>query len=401
MDFSLPESLRGLLPELRAFVDETIVPLEERIHEGFFALEPALDELRRRARAQGWWLPQIPKGHGGMGLSVLEHALVSEVLGRSPLGHYVLGCQAPDAGNMEILIEFGTPQQRDRWLKPMLEGRARSCFAMTEPDRAGSNPVWLGTTARRDGSDFVIDGHKWFTTAADGAAFAIVMAVTEPAAAPHERASMLIVPGDAPGFELVRNISIMGEAGEGWMSHAEVRFDGVRVPADHVLGAPGKGFAIAQARLGPGRIHHCMRWMGICGRAFDAMVERAASRELGPGDTLGSRQTVQNWIAECRAEIESVRLLVLKAAWTIDHVGAKAAREEISLIKFHASEVLMRVVDRAIQVHGALGMTDDLVLSFFYRHERAARIYDGPDEVHKSVVARRILGRAGGKGRTP
>jgi acyl-CoA dehydrogenase len=399
MDFSVPTSVRALLPELRTFIEQEVEPLEDRMHEGFFAIEPALNELRHRARANGWWLPQISKTHGGMGLCVLEHALVSEVLGRTPFGHYVLGCQAPDAGNMEILIEFGTPTQRERWLDPLLDGRTRSCFAMTEPDRAGSNPVWLGTTARRDGSDFVLDGHKWFTTAADGAAFAIVMAVTEPAAAPHERASMLIVPTDTAGFELVRNIPIMGEAGQGWMSHAEVRFDGARVPADHVLGAPGRGFAIAQARLGPGRIHHCMRWMGICDRAFGAMVERAATRELAPGDVLGTRQTVQNWIAESRAEIESARLLVLKAAWTIDDVGAKAAREDISLIKFHASEVLMRVVDRAIQVHGALGMTDDLVLSHFYRHERAARIYDGPDEVHKSVVARRILERLVGKGK--
>ena len=399
MDFATPHTLRSLLPELRSFVDEELQPLERRLHEGFFALEPELHELRRRARSRGWWLPQISREHGGMGLSVLEHALVSEVLGRSPLGHYVLGCQAPDAGNMEVLIELGTPQQRERWLDPLLDGRIRSCFAMTEPDRAGSNPVWLGTTARRDADAYVIDGRKWFTTAADGAAFAIVMAVTEPEASPHERASMIIVPTDTPGFERVRNIPIMGEAGEGWMSHAEIRLNGVRVGADNVLGAPGQGFAIAQARLGPGRIHHCMRWMGICARAFDAMLERAASRALGPGDLLGSRQTVQNWIAESRAEIDSTRLLVLKAAWTIDNVGIKAAREDISLIKFHAAEVLMRVVDRAIQVHGALGMTDDLILSHVYRHERGARIYDGPDEVHKSVVARRLLGRVAREGK--
>ncbi|HVI03690.1 MAG TPA: acyl-CoA dehydrogenase family protein, partial [Enhygromyxa sp.] len=267
----------------------------------------------------------------------------------------------------------------------------RSCFAMTEPDKAGSNPVWLSTTARREGDEFVIDGHKWFTTAADGAAFAIVMAVTEPDAAAHARASMLIVPTDTPGFERVRNIPIMGEAGHGWASHAEVRFTSCRVPAANMLGFPGAGFLIAQARLGPGRIHHCMRWIGICERAFDMMCRRAATRELAPGKLLGEKQTIQNWIAESRAEIDAARLAVLHAAWRIDAVGQKAARVEVSAIKFHVARVLRDVLERAIQTHGALGITDDTVLSFFYRHERGAQIYDGPDEVHKAVVAREIL----------
>jgi acyl-CoA dehydrogenase len=400
MDFAVPESLASTLDILRRFVDEHVIPLEAEVRTaGFVAVEPRLHELRQRARTAGWWLPQIAREHGGMGLRVLEHGLVSEVLGRSPLGHYVLNCQAPDAGNMELLLEHGTPAQRARWLAPLLRGEIRSCFAMTEPEHAGSNPVWLGTRARRDGDVWVLDGHKWFCTAADGAAFAIVMAVTEPEAAPHERASMIIVPTDTPGFRHVRNISVMGEAGDGWTSHAELRLDGVRVPLGDLLGRPGQGFALAQARLGPGRIHHCMRWIGLCERAFEEMARRAVARRLSPEQHLADTQTVQHWIAESRAQIDAARLLVLHAAWRIDHVGMKAAREDISLIKFHTAEVLMRVVDRAIQCHGALGITDDTVLSWIYRHERGARIYDGPDEVHKTVVARRILQRYASGGR--
>ncbi|MCB9715343.1 MAG: acyl-CoA dehydrogenase family protein [Myxococcales bacterium] len=394
MEFSIPPSLAPTLEALRRLVKEELFPLEPLAREsGFAAVEPRLQELRARCRERGLWLPQIPKAHGGMGLSVLEHGLVSEVLGRSPLGHYTLNCQAPDAGNMELLLEFGTEAQRERWLRPLLAGEIRSCFGMTEPEHAGSNPVWLGTRAVRDGDHWVIDGHKWFTSSADGAALCIVMAVTEPDAAPHERASMVLVPTDAEGFTLVRNIPVMGEAGDGWMSHAEVRLEGVRVPAENLLGASGRGFALAQARLGPGRIHHCMRWIGLCERAFDLMAQRALERRLSPEQRLGDTQTVQHWIAESRAEIDATRLLVLHAAWRIDEVGVKAAREDISLIKFHAASVLQRVVDRAIQCHGALGITEDTVLSWIYRHERGARIYDGPDEVHKTVVARRILRR--------
>lgn len=392
MEFSVPESIAATLDTLRRFVDDRVLPVEGVARrDGFDAVRSELVALRGEARAQGLWLPQIEKAHGGMGMSVLEHGMVSEVLGRSPLGHYALNCQAPDAGNMELLIEFGTPAQKDRWLVPLLEGKTRSCFGMTEPDHAGSNPVWMGTKAQLDGEHWVIDGHKWFTTAADGADFCIVMAVTEPDAAPHERASMIIVPTDTPGFTRVRNIPVMGEAGEGWMSHAELRLEGVRVHKDNLLGASGKGFALAQARLGPGRIHHCMRWIGLCERAFDLMANRAVTRKLAPDKRLGDTQTIQHWVAESRAEIDSARLLVLHAAWRIGNVGMKAARVDISLIKFHVAAVLQRVVDRAIQCHGALGITEDTVLSWIYRHERGARIYDGPDEVHKTVVARRIL----------
>ncbi|MEM6990448.1 MAG: phosphotransferase [Myxococcota bacterium] len=391
MDFSIPDHLRPTLSQLRSFVDEHVAPVEARGHEGFNALGGALVELRAKAKAAGLWLPQLPEAHGGMGLSVLEHGLVSEVLGRSPLGHYALNCQAPDAGNMEILIEYGSEGQHEQWLAPLLAGETRSCFGMTEPEHAGSNPTEMSTRAELVDGHWVINGHKWFTTGADGARFCIVMAVTDPDAPPHERASMIIVPTDAPGFENVRNISVMGEPGEGWMSHSEIRLTDVRVPEENLLGERAKGFSIAQARLGPGRIHHCMRWMGICNRVFEMMATRAATRKLGRGEVLGDKQTVQNWIAEAKADIDSTRLLVLHAAWSIDRVGAKAAREEISLIKFHAADTLMNLVDRAIQVHGALGITDDTMLSWVYRHERGARIYDGPDEVHKSVVARRIL----------
>jgi alkylation response protein AidB-like acyl-CoA dehydrogenase len=249
----------------------------------------------------------------------------------------------------------------------------------------------MASTATRDGDDYVIDGRKWFTSSADGARFVIVMAVSDPDAEPHRRASLLIVPTDTPGYYRIRNISCMGSEGDGWASHAEIAFEGCRVPRENLLGAEGEGFAIAQARLGPGRIHHAMRWIGICERAFEALCRRAAGRELAPGDPLGGRQIVQAWIAESRAEIDAARLLVLHTAWTIEALGAREARGAISLIKFHVAGVMQRVIDRALQAHGALGMSDDTVLSWFYRHERGARIYDGPDEVHKAVVARRIL----------
>jgi len=395
MEFSIPPELESRLDEISAFIETHVYPAERRFAEHEAHLDVIMQPIRDAAKAAGLWMPQIPKRDGGMGLGLMEHALVSERLGRSPLGNYALNCQAPDAGNMEILLEYGSRSQKQRWLTPLLAGEIRSCFSMTEPERAGSNPIWLGTTATRDGEGWVINGRKWFTTAADGAAFSIVMAVTDPEAPPHKRASMFIVPTDAPGFSLVRNIPIMGDVGEGWASHAEVAYDDVRVGDDALLGFPGAGFFIAQARLGPGRVHHCMRWMGICERAFGMMCERAATRELAPGEYLGQRQTIQNWIAESRAEIDSTRLLVLHAAWRIDAVGAKAAQIDIAAIKFHAAQTMLRVVDRAIQTHGALGITDDTVLSFFYRHERGARIYDGPDEVHKSSVARKILERYG------
>jgi acyl-CoA dehydrogenase len=392
MDFSIPEAMHDVLTRVRELLERELFPLEPvLVSQPFSALLPALSEIRRKVKQMGLWAPQIPGRFGGMGLSSIECALIAEELGRSPLGHYAVNSQAPDAGNMEILLEFGSAAQQEQWLMPLVRGEIRSCFAMTEPDHPGSNPVWMGTRAVGDAGDYVIDGRKWFTSAADGASFAIVMAVTDPDADPYRRASLLIVPTSTPGFRRLRNISCMGHTGDDWASHAEVLFEQCRVPRTNLLGTEGAGFAIAQARLGPGRIQHAMRWIGVCRRAFELMCRRAATRELRPGELLGSRQTVQNWIAESRAAIEAARLLVLHAAWTIDTQGIGAARESISLIKFHVAEVMQQVVDRAIQTHGALGISDDTVLSWFYRQERAARIYDGPDEVHKVVVAKRLL----------
>jgi alkylation response protein AidB-like acyl-CoA dehydrogenase len=383
-----------ILAAIREFVEEEVIPLEPLLlnHE-YDALAARLDDTRARARSLGLWLPQIPEEYGGMGLSLADHGLVSELLGRSPLGHYVFNCQAPDAGNMEILIEHGTPEQKERYLMPLLGGEIRSCFSMTEPENPGSNPTWMSTTAIKEGDDYVITGHKWFTTAAEGAAFAIVMAITNPEAPKHQRASQIIVPTATPGFRLVRKTSVMGERGAGWASHCEIMYDDVRVPQSNRLGAEGAGFLIAQERLGPGRIHHCMRWIGICERAFDIMCDYAVRREVAPGQPLAEQQTIQNWVADSRAEINAARLMVLDAARKIDDRGQAATREEIALIKFFVAGVLQRVLDRALQTLGALGMTDETPIAFWYRHERAARIYDGPDEVHRRSVARRILQR--------
>lgn len=397
MNFDLPEAVAPLLPRIRDVVERRLFPLERRLNEPFSALVDELEDVRREVKGLGLFLPQIPMEHGGLGLSVLEHAFVSQELGRSPLGHYAFNCQAPDAGNMEILMEFGTAEQKTRWLRPLLTGEIRSCFSMTEPEVAGSNPTWMLTRARREGDEYVLDGHKWFSSSADGASFAVVMAVTDPNAEKHRQASQILVPLPHPGVRLVRNVPVMGHAGDSWMSHAELAYENCRVPVSNVLKGEGEGFAIAQARLGPGRIHHAMRWLGICERSFELMVARAGARELSPGEPLWEKQIVQTWIAECRVAIDAARLKVLETAWKMDRHGQKAVREDISLIKFHVAKVMTDVVDRALQVHGALGMTDDTVLAFFYRHERAAHIYDGPDEVHKGVVARAILKRAGRK----
>ncbi len=394
MDFSIPESTQKMLDQMREIVERDVYPLEREAAEvGFDGIEPKLREIRVRTRAAGLWTPQLPKDAGGMGLGLVEHGLATEVMGSSPYGHYVFNCQAPDAGNMEILHKFGTDAQKQRWLAPLVAGEIRSCFSMTEPHTAGSNPTQLDCRAVADGDDYVINGHKWFTTAGDGAAFAIVMAVTNPDAPVHLRASQIIVPTDTPGFELVRNIPIMGQPGAGWASHAEIKYNDVRVPRANLLGDEGAGFTIAQERLGPGRIHHCMRWLGICERSLDLMCRRAASRKLDADTTLGHKQIIQAWIAESRAKITAARWMVLQTAWTVEQKGFAEARENISLIKFYVADVMMEVIDRAIQVHGALGITDDTILAHFYAHERGARIYDGPDEVHKMVVARRMLKR--------
>jgi alkylation response protein AidB-like acyl-CoA dehydrogenase len=393
MDFEIPARVKPLIKQLRAFVQEEVLPLEPAFLNGEFAdLLPQLQEVRARVRAAGLWAPHMPEGYGGMGLSLHEFAYVSEELGRSPLGHYLFNCQAPDIANMELLLRFGSEEQKRAYLEPLARGEIRSCFAMTEPEYPGSNPILMAASAVKERDDYVINGHKWFTTGAEGAAFTIVTALTNPDHPNrHQRASLIIVPLDRPGYKRIRNISIMGEAGSDHASHAEVLFEDVRVPQSNRLGPEGEGFRLAQERLGPGRIHHCMRWIGICERAIDLMCRRATTRRLSSSAYLSDQQAVQHWLAESRAVVDAARFLVLHAAWKIDQVGAAAARVEISTIKFHVAGVLQSVLDRAIQVHGALGVTDDTPLAHWYRHERAARIYDGPDEVHKWVVARQML----------
>jgi alkylation response protein AidB-like acyl-CoA dehydrogenase len=382
-----------LVPRYREFLEKYIIPLEQgAIYGSFRAHLPALQALRVKAKEEGLFAPHLPISHGGLGLSLVEFASISEVLGTSPLGHYVFNCNAPDIGNMELMHQFASPYLQETFLRPLERGEIRSCFAMTEPEHAGSNPVHMSTSAVREGDEYVINGHKWFTSSADGASFTIVMAVTNPSAEnKYEKASMILVPLDNPGYRMIRNIPIMGDEGEDYLSHSEVEFVNCRVPVSHLIGTEGSGFTLAQVRLGPGRIHHCMRWIGICERVLGMMCDRAIERELNPGHSLAMQQTIQNWIAESAAEIKASRLLVLNTAHIIENKGAKAAKEDISTIKFYVSDVLMKVIDRAIQVHGALGITDDTLLSFWYRHERGARIYDGPDEVHKSVLAKSIL----------
>ena len=389
----IPADTKDLLSKYRKFLENHVYPIEKEVIYGSFkSYLPKLKSLRDLAKKENLFAPHLPLSEGGLGLSLVEFAGISEILGSSPLGHYIFNCQAPDIGNMELMHQFASKGLKDKYLGPLQRGEIRSCFAMTEPEHAGSNPKHLSTLAVRDGDHYVINGHKWFTSSADGAQFTIVMAVTDPQNPnPYQRASMILVPLDNPGYKLVRNIPIMGDVGEDYMSHGEVRFTDCRVPVSNLIGSEGQGFVLAQQRLGPGRIHHCMRWIGICERALDLMCNRAVSRELDPGKTLALQQTIQNWIAESAASIKASRLLVMNTAYLIEQFGAKAAKEEISTIKFFVSDVLMKVLDRSIQVHGALGITDDTLLSFWYRHERGARIYDGPDEVHKSVLARSIL----------
>ena len=393
MDFSESPKVKAVRGIVRDFMEKEVYPLEPALRQqGFKALLPVLKEKRERARETGLWAAHLPEEFGGAGLSLTEFAHMSEELGKSPIGHYLFNVQAPDVGNMELLMAHGSPEQKERFLLPLARGEIRSCFTMTEPEFAGSNPVWMGTTARREGAEWVLRGHKWFASSADGAAFAICMAVTSPEAANvYRRASMILVPTDTPGFTLLGNASVMGERGGDWASHGEVSYQDARVPAANLLGVEGAGFVLAQERLGPGRIHHGMRWIGVCERAFDILCRHAATRELAPGKPLGSKQIVQQGIAESRAEIHAARLMVLHAAWRIEKEGAEAAREEISLIKVTVARTMQKVLDRAIQGLGALGMTDDTPLAWWYAHERAARIYDGADEVHLEAVARRIL----------
>ena len=391
------ERLKVLLPKIHAFVQSELIPLEaDFASKSWNEIAAVLESKREKIKALGLWGLHLPEREGGLGLTLCEFGQVSETLAFAPLfGHYAFNCQAPDIGNMELLSKFASEEIKAQFLHPLLEGNTRSCFAMTEPEFAGSNPVQMATNAVLEGDEYVLNGHKWFTSGADGSAFAIVMCVTNPDAAPHQRASMIIVPTATKGFNIIRNVSVFGHAGEGWASHAEVSFENCRIPVANLIGEEGAGFKLAQERLGPGRIHHCMRWIGISERAFDMMCTHAATREIESGVLLGEKQFIQGFISESRAEIDAARLLVLRTAYNIDKLGAATVRDEISAIKFYVANIMLAVLDRAIQVHGALGVSDDVILSTLYRHERGARIWDGADEVHKQNLALSILKKYG------
>ena len=377
----------ALRAEYRTFMDEHVYPNEQVLAREDDAADALIAELRGRAKEAGLWAPHLPPDAGGTGHGFLAYAHLNEEIGRVTWAQLVFNCQAPDAGNGEILHLFGTEEQKERFLRPLVEGETRSFFSMTEPEVSGADPTGLRTTAVLDGDEWVINGHKWFSSGAEGAGFGIVMAATEPDAGPYERMSQILVPAETKGIE-IRPVPILGHPGRGWSTHCEVWYRDVRVPAENVLGGRGAGFLIAQKRLGPGRIHHVMRWLGQMQRAFDLMCTRALEREAF-GGKLADKQTIQNWIADSAAEIQACRLLTLDAAHKID--AGDEARVEISLIKFYAAKVLTDVIDRALQVHGALGLTDRSPLGHMYQMARGAHIYDGPDEVHRMVVSRRIL----------
>ncbi|MCO5316114.1 MAG: acyl-CoA dehydrogenase family protein [Solirubrobacterales bacterium] len=399
MDFEPSAETTELLERVREFMDTQIYPREAELHAALDAEVregvPYPEELvgiRERARADGLWNLFLPDEEYGAGLENAAYAPLCEEMGRSPiLAPMAFNCSAPDTGNMEILLEHGTDQQKQRWLEPLLEGRIRSCFSMTEPATAGSDPTLLAATAELDGDEWVVNGRKWFTSGATGADLAIAMVITEPDGNPYARASMILVPTDTPGFELVRPIPVMGHTGG--PGHGEIQYTDCRVPKENLLGPRGAGFLIAQDRLGPGRIHHCMRAIGTAERAHEMMCLRAADREAF-GGPLSDKQFVQEFIASSRMEIDQARLLTLNAAWKMDHLGKREARQEISMIKVVAANMVMNVLDRAIQVHGSLGMTDDTPLAIMWRFSRMLRLADGPDEVHKMVIARREVGRA-------
>jgi acyl-CoA dehydrogenase len=395
MDFTPSPRVEELRKRIVAFLEEHIYPIEldlghdEHLVRAGVPYPPRMVEIRKKAKAAGLWNFFLP-GAKGAGLTNWEYGILCEEMGRSLAAPVAFNCHAPDTGNIEILEEFGTPAQQKEWLAPLLAGEIRSCFSMTEPEVAGSDPTTLQTRAVKDGDHWVINGHKWFTSGAVGASVAIVMVVSDPDAAPHLRASMILVPTDAKGFHLVRPVSVMGHSGGG--GHCEIRYEDCRVPVTSTLGPEGGGFLIAQSRLGPGRIHHCMRAIGAAERALELMCKRANTR-VAFGEPLARKQFVQDMIATSRMEIDQARLLTLYAAWKMDAVGKREARQEISMIKVVAANVVMQVLDRAIQVHGALGVTDDTPLAAMWRGLRMLRLADGPDEVHKMVIARRELAR--------
>ncbi len=395
-DFSTEPEFQEKLDWMRDFVRAEIWPLEtvfEELEQS--AIDQIYAPLQQEVKSRGLWAAHLDAELGGQGFGQLKLGLMHEILGTSPLAPNAFGCQAPDSGNSEILALSGSPEQKERYLHPLLAGDLKSAFSMTEPHTAGSDPTLLQTRAVSDGEDYVINGRKWFSSNGSIADFLIVMAVTDPEARPHQRATMFIVPVDTPGVTIVRDVATMEHPAEEYGKlggHAEVIYEDVRVPSSSRLGAEGMGFLLAQQRLYPGRIHHCMRWLGVAGRAFDMLCERSTFR-VAHGKELGRHQSVQNWIADSAAEMQAARLMTLHAAWVMDTQGVAAARIPISLIKFYGANVLFDVIDRSVQAHGALGYSCDLPLEAMYRHARGWRLYDGPDEVHRQSVARQILHR--------
>ena len=398
MDFAYSPRVEALRQQLRAFMDQYIVPRIGAWHaEAAAGQYPVsfMDDLKALARTEGLWnlfLPSLGEDEPGMGLSNLEYAPLAEIMGRVHWASEVFNCNAPDTGNMELLHMFATPEQRERWLKPLLEGEIRSAFAMTEPDVPSSDATNIQTLIRRDGDDYVINGRKWFITNAShpNCKLLIVMGKTDPDAETHQQQSMILVPFDTPGVELVRNIPVMNHiAPEG---HSELLLKNVRVPASNLLGREGDGFMMAQARLGPGRIHHCMRSIGVAERALKLMCERAVSRTAF-GKPLARLGANFDHIAECRIEINMARLLTLNAAYMMDTVGNKIAASEIAQIKVVAPNVALKVIDRAIQIHGGAGVSEDFPLAHWWAMQRTLRLADGPDEVHRVAIARHELGK--------
>ena len=393
-EFSTEPEFQRQLDWMGTFVREHIWPLETLIEElGWDGLVRAVAPLQEEVKRQGLWAAHLDPELGGQGFGQVKLGLMHEILGTSPIAPLAFGNAAPDSGNSEILALAGTAEQKERYLYPLLAGDLKSAFSMTEPTTAGSDPTLLETTAVRDGDGWVVSGQKWFSTNGSIADFLIVMALTDPEARPHQRASMFIVDADAPGVHVVRDVATMEHPWENfgrYGNHAEILYEDVRVPAQALLGAQGAGFLIAQQRLYPGRIHHCMRWLGVARRAFDMLCERSLYR-YAHGSTLSGHQTIQNWIADSAAQMQAAKLMTLHAAWKMDTEGVMAARTDIAMIKYYGAQVLHDVVDRALQAHGALGYSTDLPLEAMYRSARAARIYDGPDEVHRGSVARQLL----------
>jgi acyl-CoA dehydrogenase len=398
VDFELSDRAKDIRERLQAFMDERVYPAEPAWHEAIRGPDgphihpPIIEELKAEARRRGLWNLFLPDDEHGAGLSNVDYAPLAELMGRSRIASEACNCSAPDTGNMEVLHQFGTPEQKDRWLAPLLDGEIRSAFAMTEPAVASSDATNIELRIEKEGDEYVLNGRKWWTTNAlhPNLRILIVMGKTNPDAPTYQQQSMVLVPSDTPGVTVIRNLSVFGyHDHEG---HGEVEFDNVRVPVEHIIAGEGMGFMIAQARLGPGRIHHCMRAIGVAERALELMCERADHRDAF-GHPVSHYGNIRDWIAESRIELEMARLLVMKTAWLMDTVGNRHARIEISGIKFAVPNICLRIVDRAIQVHGGGGVSQDFPLAMMYAGLRTLRLADGPDEVHKLSVARQELRR--------